>query len=214
MKAFLPLTFILLVSSVSFAQMPPGLRNSFNQMQFRMIMQMMNTRYWYRNADYLENNKYKFTVTLKDGSTREVSSKIYTDTILHSSYLLFVNKKIPRGNSAREERIYPTKTLKISRVYQDFNHPEKTEVLEGRATDSCWLFKAITGKITAYSFLSERFNLNTYYLSAFQFENGEIQRLDPAKLKAIIADNNKAMKAFNKKDYYTAIIRYNKSASK
>lgn len=185
-------------------------------MQMNQQMQMLQSRYWYRAGDYLVNDKFKFKVSMKDGTIREVTSKIYTDTVLRKSYLLFKNKEVPKNDSLREQRIYPDQTLQISRVFggNTTGMAAAGEVIVGAATDTCWLFKAVKGKITAYSFLSERMNLNTLYLNAFQLDNGIIEKLDPERLKTIIQNDPKAMKAFEKKDYYTAIVKFNKSARK
>ncbi|MDM8178159.1 hypothetical protein QT327_28005 [Olivibacter sp. 47] len=80
----------------------------------------------------------------------------------------------------------------------------------GIATDSCWLFRVNHGRLKAYSFLSERVGLDSFYLTAFQVEDGPIQAFDIKELEKIIADHPKAMKAFRKKDYYKAILTFNR----
>jgi hypothetical protein len=80
----------------------------------------------------------------------------------------------------------------------------------GLAADSCWRFKVVEGKINAYSFLSETYQISTFNLSAFQVEGGVIQPFNPKELEKIIADSPKAKKAFDKKDYYKAILAFNK----
>jgi hypothetical protein len=211
MRNLLLTTIFIFTALLSLAQ--PHLGYNSTGMQVRMLSHIVNNRYWYRNSELLENNKYNFRVTFKDGSTRDILSKIYTDTTLHVSYLKIVNKKSNYA-AGREERIYPNQTLKISRLYEDFKKPERKEVIEGQAADSCWLFKAVSGKITAYSFLSERLELHTGYLSAFQVDSGMIQNFTPEQLKAVISGSGKAMKAFNKQDYYQAIVRYNAEVKK
>ncbi len=183
-----------------------------------MHQQMMNrmlSRNWLNNANYLTNEKYYFEVLLKDGTKQVVKSKIHTDTIIHKSYLEYVNKSVSRSDSNRILKIYPYQTLKISRVEIPVAatrfDPKPSYKIEGLAVDSCWRFKIISGKINAYSFLSEQSDLNTFYLNAFQYKNEEIQSLDPEKLRIIIQSNEKAVKAFNKKDYYNAILKYNNS---
>ncbi|WP_207423948.1 hypothetical protein [Desertivirga brevis] len=211
MRNLLLSTVFIFTALLSLAQPHLGYNNT--GMQVRLLSQIVNNRYWYRNSELLENNKYNFRVTFKDGTTRDILSKIYTDTALRVSYLKIVNKKSNYG-AAREERIYPKQTLKISRLYEDFKKPEKKEIIEGLAADSCWLFKAVSGKITAYSFLSERLELHTGYLSAFQVDSGAVQDFTPENLKVVISGSGKAMKAFNKQDYYQAIVRYNAEVKK
>lgn len=179
------------------------------------MMNRMMTRNWLNNANYLVNEKHTFTIFLKDGTTKIVKSKIHTDTLKHQSYLEFVNKEVAKSDSNRIKRIYPTQTIKISREAMSLDDngigpSTKMVGIEGISTDSCWRFKAISGKITAFSFLSEQYDLNTFYLNAFQVDNGEIQSLNPENLKLVIQSNEKAMKFFLKKDYYEAIVKFNK----
>lgn len=58
--------------------------------------------------------------------------------------------------------------------------------------------------------MSEVYNINSFYLNALQFESGPIQNFDPKELKMLISNNSRALKAFDKKDYYKAIIIYNR----
>src|SRR5476649_2057806 len=56
------------------------------QMQLQMQMNAL------RGAGYSYNEKYTFIVTMTDGSKKEVSSKIYTDTTCNKNYLLLIDK--------------------------------------------------------------------------------------------------------------------------
>jgi len=172
-------------------------------------MMMMN-QHWYYGFDYLENPTYTFQVKLKNDSLLEVKSKIYADTATHKSYLIYKNKKLDRDDPNREQKIYAYQTVKISR-YVGQVEDDPGYYITGMATDTCWLFKVATGKINIYSHLSGASELNNLYLRAFQVGDGPIQKIDSAALVSIIKDNPKAMKAFKKKDYYTAIDRFNSS---
>ena len=81
------------------------------------------------------------------------------------------------------------------------------------ANDSCWFFKVLEGKINAFSPLSETEYIDSFYLRAYQLNNGPVQKLDSASLAPIIAKSPKALKAFKKKDYYKAIEKYNSDKS-
>ncbi|MGZ3926110.1 MAG: hypothetical protein ACXVJG_04075, partial [Mucilaginibacter sp.] len=96
-------------------------------------------------------------------------------------------------------------TLSISRpLFEE-------KLLTGIATDSCWLFKVVTGKINAYSYLSEIDMVDGFTLVGFQTgDNPNIQKLTPEALEPIIKNDEKAYKAFLKKDYYKAIEKFNK----
>ncbi|MDB5118790.1 MAG: hypothetical protein JWN56_8 [Sphingobacteriales bacterium] len=221
LNKFFSLVIALIAVSASLFGQPQEYRADLNrvfsqQYQHQMMNRMM-TRSWLNNANYLVNEKYDFEVHLNDGTKQIVKSKIYTDTIAHQSYLEYINKSLAEGDSRRITRIYPSKTSKIIRIIvplhtNEFEPAPRPYAIEGLSSDSCWRFKVISGKISAFSFLSEQYDLNTFYLNAFQFNNGEIQPLDPEKLKNIIQSDGKAMKYFQKKDYYGAILRYNKQS--
>jgi hypothetical protein len=174
-----------------------------SQQQFHSFMQNM---YMYNDAG-LANHKYKFKVVMKDSTEKDVESKIYGDEKLKKSYLLKVNRNLPRKDSNRNERIYVDETISITR--QD--EVDKAIIMTGLATDSCWQFKVISGHISAYSFLSEKNYINSDYLAFFQVENGPIEPLIREKLEAIIKDDEKAYKVFKRKNYYKAILLYNEN---
>jgi len=177
-----------------------------NRMVSQQMMNMSMTQMMNMNMNnmfkYANNQKYKFKVVMKDSSVLEVKSKIYVDTALHKSYLIYDDKSIQGDKKERQKKIYSTNTRNISRT-------EAGENYVGIATDSCWLFKVMSGPINAYSPLSETFNLKSFYLRAFQVGDGPIQKLDSAGLAPIVMKSPKALKAFQKKDYYKAIDKYN-----
>ncbi len=148
------------------------------------------------------NLPVKFKVTTLNDSVEFVRSKIYADTVLNQTYLIKVNKKIEKNKPGRETKIYVKETKKI------FTELFEGGILNGVITDSCWLFKVINGQISAYSPIAN-LKLQTNYLNAFQVADGPIQKFDPKELEKAIADNPKAKKAFDKKNYYKAINIYN-----
>ncbi|MEO3403464.1 hypothetical protein AAFN85_06155 [Mucilaginibacter sp. CAU 1740] len=163
------------------------------------------------------NPKYTFTVTMADGTTKEVSSKIYADTAVHKNYLLFVDKTLAKKDSNRNQKIYPQQTKTISRVlspYEDAKVPANN--FKGIAKDSCWMFKVVKGQISAYSLLSEEdgvdFDQST--LVGIQLNNGEIIKFNEANLKAMVGNDADALEKIQKKDYIKAIKKYNKNVVK
>ncbi|MGZ3752958.1 MAG: hypothetical protein ACXVA2_03080 [Mucilaginibacter sp.] len=188
---------------------PAAYAGDYNRMMSNNTMnlamqQNMRNNFTY-GFNYAQNNKYKFTVKLKDGTVKEVKSKIYPDTVKHANYLLFEDKSLPKSDSNRHQKIYANQTLSISRpLFEE-------KLLTGIATDSCWLFKVVTGKINAYSYLSEIDMVDGFTLVGFQTgDNANIQKLTPEALEPIIKNDEKAYKAFLKKDYYKAIEKFNK----
>jgi hypothetical protein len=180
------------------AGVPMGLRGDFNRMQANMSGQMnqrmMNSQWYLFGGNDQVNLKYKFSVVMKDSSVKEVKSKIYADTAKHKNYLLLKEKDT-------ETKIYCDQTLSITRSSGIVNYI-------GMATDSCWLFRTIRGRVSAYSHVSEIYNITSEYLRAFQVGNGPIQKLDSASLAAVLKDDPKALKAVTKNDYYKAIVKY------
>lgn len=166
----------------------------------------MAGRPWVYNVDYLSNPSYTFKVLMKDSSVLEIDSKIHVDTIKRMSYLVYKNKSLTRSDTNRVKKIYANQTLKISRP-NDMDYRMKT--IEGFATDSCWLFNVIKGKINLYSHLSETLDIDNNYILTMQTGNGPVQKVDSAALANIIRGNARAMRALKKKDYYTAASRFN-----
>jgi hypothetical protein len=148
------------------------------------------------------NLPVNFKVTRLNDSVEFVRSKIYVDTVLNQTYLIKVNRKIKKNMPSRNTKIYVNETKKIATELFGGG------VINGVITDSCWLFKIISGKISAYSPIPN-LNLQTDYLNAFRVADGNIQKFDPKELEKVIADNPKAKKAFDKKNYYKAINIYN-----
>jgi hypothetical protein len=198
------------------------------QMQMNMRMSMMNN---FGNAGRSQNssripgkfNEYTYLVKFKDGTTKTVKSYIYIDTTLHKSYLLFVDKSVPKSDTAhRKQKIYADKTSSIGRIFETTDANDSTQSVKqdffiGLATDSCWLFKVLPGKITLYSFFSEKGSSGLFDPSTvvgIQFDDGPITRLDFDVLKSFIASDEKAMKYFTKKDYYSAIEKFDKDSEK
>jgi hypothetical protein len=175
------------------------MNNQFMNQQMNNMMRMNSLRV----GEYADNPKYDFTVVMKDSSKKVISSKIHNDTTLHKDYLLLVDKSVPKTDPNRNKKIYADQTLQISRV--DFF--DKT--ITGLGNDSCWMFKVVSGPISAYSYLSDTYNYYMTTIIAIQTENSPITHFTVDALKLIIATDPKAMKKFDKNDYLAAIKKYN-----
>ncbi len=191
----------------------------FVQQQMFMQMNMMN----YTDRDY--NPKYTFIVTMKDSTKVTVDSQILNDTTLKRNYLLLVDKKFKKSDSNRYKKIYPSQTISIARdissaavsVHTNAEEPPPVYFV-GKATDSCWTFKVITGAITAYSSLSELpddYVFKPFAITAIQLNNGPIVKYTEDNLKQMIGqDDLDALEYIQKKNYFKAIKKYNKDAEK
>lgn len=221
MKTYKSLTLlaVFILLTISLKAQPPAFRGDLNRMFANQDMQMrtqmqMNMAMMGRYYDYIPDNfKYDFKVRLKDSTTKEVSSKIYLDTTLHQNYLMFENKKLPKNDSLRKQRIYPGQTISISR---DGIEPfyKSTYTATGMATDSCWMFKVIGGaSINVFSFLSTREggDFSPVTIVAIQKGDGPIVKLSAENVTAMVAGDADALKAIEKKNYLKAIKVYNKN---
>jgi len=160
-----------------------------------------------------ESRKYTFQVMLKDSSVKAIESKLYIDTALHKTYLLVVNKKFPKSDPThRNIKIFPGETLNISRI-ETMNSGADSTKITGAATDSCWRFKSLSDHVSTYSYLSEEVNDNNFNpasIIAIQLEDGPIVKFNEENLTKMIGNDAKALKKIKKKDYYEAIIKYNR----
>jgi hypothetical protein len=86
--------------------------------------------------------------------------------------------------------------------------------LVGIPTDSCWLFKASSGKITLYSFLAEE---DSYTTIAMQEEDGPIEKLDKENLLLIMGHNYRLRKLIENGKFteplnFTTMVKRNEIA--
>ncbi len=217
---------LLLISGNLFAQYP-GMAAFRAQQNQQFINQQMNTQMQMMamlNQGGQYNTKYTFVVTMADSSTKEVKSKIYFDTTLHKTYLLFVDKNLKKTDSNRTTKIYPSQTINIARNISTFETvmhgkstgPTKVEYLNGKPADTCWMFKAITGAINVYSYLSEEdgqtFDRST--IVGIQLGNGPILKFNEENLKQLVGDEINALEFIQKKNYYKAIKKFNRDMEK
>jgi hypothetical protein len=213
MKASISIPFFICTFfiSVHLHAQPAGWQSQVNRVQSRQFQQMqlqrtMQMRYGYNyKSDYLVNPKYEYFVVLKDSSQLKVKSKIWSDTVKHVNYVVYENKSVSKSDSDRKRNILPSETISIMR----FDRTTGSDIT-GIASDSCWLFKVVKGKINIYSFLSET-EIDSEYITAIQVGDGPIEALNEDQLRTLMQDNKKALKFLDKKNYYNAILRYNES---
>ena len=138
--------------------------------------------------------KYKFTVVLKNDSTFTAKTLIDYDENDKNS----ITVKI-KGD---KEVFYPVDTKSISRTTFE------GQLLIGIAADSCWLFKAMSGKINMYSPLAET---GVSYISAIQHgDNGPIVPLTKENLLIIVGnENEKLNQLIEKRKLIKAVEYYN-----
>ena len=167
-------------------------------------------------SDAVINEKYAFQVTFKDSSKKMVYSKIFVDTARKKTYFLVVDKNVPKSDKEhREQKIYVDQTAAITRIVSsDALNP--TTYITGFAGDSCWMFRAIKGPITAYSYLSEgdKFAFYPFAVVAIQLNNGPLIKLNKENLVKMVAKDIEAFRLAKYKNYLEAITKYNENAEK
>jgi hypothetical protein len=192
------LFFVVAVSAVA---QPPEFRAAHRQV-LQINSQMHNNFYGPGNFNFFApaNGNFQYIVTLTDGSEMTVKSKIHIDTANNKQYLLLVNKKLPKSDSNRTRKIYCNETKNITREDR-LSQSDKTII--GFANDSCWLFREIEGFITLFT------DLPGGGIVAFRVDNGPIEAFLPERLEAVLKDDEKARKKFERKNYIGAVKEYN-----
>jgi hypothetical protein len=221
---FLASAILSLIFSANniFAQFPGmGAVRAQQSAQFanqQMMMQMNMVNGWTAGAG--QGKKYQ--VTFKDSTVKDVVSFIYADTILHKSFLLFVNKKFPKSDTLhRFQKIYTDQTLYISTI---IDHASGQEIF-GVPTDSCWMFKVIDGPLAVYAKSLDYLNTtvvmfvadNEFTPSAIvgiQLNDGPIEKYTKENLIKMMGQDADALEFIDKKKYYKAVKKYNQHAEK
>ncbi|HZY39574.1 MAG TPA: hypothetical protein VFE53_23120 [Mucilaginibacter sp.] len=178
-------------------------------------LRAMEGNYFVPAKSQPDSYEYTFQVVLKDSSKTEVYSRIYMDTAAGKTYLLVIDNKFSKSDpSHRERKIYADQTISITRIASSgyLNHPVE---VKGMATDSCWMFKAIKGSVTAYSYLSEyddRANdhFDSEAIIAIQLNEGPIVQYSEKNLTQMVGQDARALEIIQNKNYYRAIKRFNK----
>jgi hypothetical protein len=181
----------------------------FINQQMQNQMQMMNNNNW---GDWASQGT-KYQVTFKDSSVKEVVSFLYADTLSHKNFLLFVNKKVPKSDSThRYQKIYSDQTLYISTI-TDYDSPQETF---GVPTDSCWMFKVVSGPVNVYSKYPVLYD-DLYPGSTIAIQVGDegpMVKYNEANLRQMIGQDYYAAALIDKKKYYKAVIKYNADITK
>lgn len=163
---------------------------------FMVANSMANYRYYGTISQ-----KHRFKVILKDSSFLLINAKIDADSL--SRFLVYTDRSVKRSDSGRTKPIYPSQTLSLIRL-DNSDMPAST----GLPADSCWLFPAIEGKLTAYAALAED-EIDDAFLMYVRQGSGPMIRLTDDNLEAIVKDNENAEKLLKKKKYTRAIKKYN-----
>ena len=146
--------------------------------------------------------KHHFIIVFTDGRDTTVYTKLEADST--ASYLAMENKSVGKKDPARFIKIYPSQTKYISHV-----DPTTGKDFVGQAHDSCWLFKVITGKMSAYTDLAE-ISVEDKFIRYVQLDDGALVGVTDPEAVKLFAGNDRAQELFVAKDYNRAVKRYNK----
>jgi hypothetical protein len=215
----------IFISNISVAQ-PRGMtmnqvysqlnKQDMNQ-RMQMQMQQMANMNWRQNA----GKGGSYYVTFKDSSRKQVVSYMYYDTVHRKSFLLFVNKKFPKSDSAhRLQKIYPAQTLNLA-----FGEEERAKY--GLPTDTGWTFKVISGAITVYAknmdytvitgtpaFSAPTLGFVPSAIIGIQLNDGPLEKLTKENVLKMVSQDAKAAALLEKKGSYEAVAKYNKDIEK
>ncbi|HEV3411031.1 MAG TPA: hypothetical protein VG101_01075 [Puia sp.] len=156
------------------------------------------------------STKHRFKIVFTDGTDTIVYSTIHADT--PSYYIMLENKSVKKKDSARFRKIYPSQTRYIVRFdgYDATLGKYEDSVSKGLATDSCWLFKDIDGKVSAYTPLAED-DVDDGFLRYIQMDQGPLIEINKQNLMEMLKANEKAAGQAESGKYAKAIKTYNKS---
>jgi hypothetical protein len=219
------LLFILCFTAKnSFAQYPGmgALRAQQNQQFMNQQMQRQMNMNWKTSA----GQGYSYYVTFKDTTRKQVTSYMYNDTVLHKNFLILVNKKFPKSDSAhRFQKIYPDQTLNITIVTIAID--ESDDAKYGLPTDSGWIFKVIGGPLSVYAknvdYLktiktplvgNPDMDLNLPSIIGIQLDGHPMEKLTKENLLIVLSNNTEASKDIEAGHYLKGITKYNKNAGK
>jgi len=215
----LVLSILLFYSLHAFAQYPgmAAFRAQQNQQfinqQMQMTMQMLNMRGVVVNTP----EEFDFQVTMLDSTKKEITSAIYTDSIAKAHFIVWIDKKYKKSDTNRYKKIYPSQTrgLVCILIPTDGFHKGPAMYLHGKITDSCWMFKTITGRINAYSAVPNNLGpLDPTTIVGIQLNNGPILPFNELNLRAMVALDPKAIELTSEKKYVRAIKKYNSHTDK
>ena len=209
----------IFISKTSFAQ-PRGMtmnqvysqlnKQDMNQ-RMQMQMQMMNMR-----GVTATLQEYDFNVTMRDSTTKEITSAIYTDSVTKKHFIVWVDKKYKKSDTNRYKKIYPTQTSSLTCVLIKKDEDNPGSYLPGKITDSCWMFKTLSGAINVYTYdgYNDAGQVDQTAIIGIQLNNGSIVQFNEGNLKTMVGQNAKALELIADKKYLRAIKRYNKDIEK
>jgi len=216
--------FFILSANFAFAQSgAPAVNSTLNRQNMDLQTGQQTAfsmwTYWNKDDKGTNNPEYTFLVTMLNGSKKEVKSRIYVDDYTHKSYLVYIDQSLSKADTNREQLIYPEQTIEIARdatpalTKKTSQAASAPDYYKGIAKDNCWMFRFISGPISAYSLLSEPEGkmFNPKSIVGIQLNNGPIVQYNEENLRAMVGDDPDAIESIQWKNYLQAIKRYNRN---
>jgi len=208
MKTYSLLVLLLVVCvQQNLAQSPlsPDESEKLLKQETKARARQENMLTWSKGSGLIQS-RFQFRVTMKDGQEIIVSSLVFTDHNNRRNYILWEDRSLAIDAPKREKKIYPSGTT----VFYRYDRTT-TSIVEAYITDSAWLFKEGTGKITLMYTLDENGYTDSRKIAAFQFHGGIPEPFNEKRLEQIMINYPKALKALRKKHYQQAVSLYNNS---
>jgi len=176
-----------------------------------MQMQMMNMR-----GLQATDKEYDFVVTLRDSTKKEVTSAIYTDSVSRKRFIILVDKKFNKSDTNRYKKIFPAQTLNLTCVLipRDDDNNVPGNYLQGKPADTCWMFKAFKGRLTAYSYTINDGPFDTSMITGIQLNDGPILKFTKENLKTMVGHDAKVLELIEDGKDIRAIKRFNRDSEK
>lgn len=220
-----PLTFsagiaLILLSFQSLAQ-PRGmtmtqvygqLNKQYISQQMQMQMQMMNMQH----SGVSMPQELDYNVTLSDSTTKQVTSALYKDSVTKRHFIVWVDKRFKKTDTNRYKKIFPSQTRGLTCVLIAKTDDNPGHYVPGIITDSCWMFKTLTGAINVYTFdsCSPTGGFDDGAIVGIQLKDGPILAYTEANLTAMVGDDLEAQQLIVEKKYVRAIKKYNRDIEK
>lgn len=145
-----------------------------------------------------------YNVLFKDSSTmQKVNGFILADSVTREFYLEYSDKRVPKSDPNRIQKIYADETISITRVFD--TEPWVT----GVSLEGVWLFPKVKGWITLYTFYTMDYDHIEIQLVGMKIGNGMIMPLNPESLEKEMAAHPDLVKLIKKGKYVRAAEKYN-----
>ena len=184
----LTVSFALLVFSSALAQPVMSSFSRLQQVSATLVSATPSTLFTPKRG----KERNYFNVALLNETIVKSYTRIDTRTVPHAVTIM---------QGGQTQRLTPSQTHLISLLKDDGD-----EAI-GIPADTCWLFKMAEGKLNVYTYLP--YPEWSMVIALQKGDDGKIVRITAETLRAMIADNVKAVHLFNLNKWRLAIEAYN-----